>query len=89
MKYAYPYTLEEVNGIKYVEVQLDENENDEYVQTYIEAERTTASELYESKNGKFVAENFKNRDAEVNYISSYTPCIFADLTISRIADLME
>ena len=55
--YNYPYTVMEVNGKEVVEVELDETEDDEYVEAYIEAERAVASEMYEIQNKRFVTEN--------------------------------
>lgn len=88
-RYDYPYTTYEADGLTYVEVNLDEESDDEYVQTYIEAEREAAAELYSANNSSFVAENFMARDMSVTYVSRYSPCIFADLSISKIAELIQ
>lgn len=87
--YDYPYTTYEADGLTYVEVDFDENESDEYVQTYIEAEREAAAELYSANNSSFVAENFMARDMSVEYVSQYSPCVFADLSIAKVAELVE
>ena len=87
--YDYPYTTYEVDGLTYVDVNLDEESDDEYVQTYIEAEREAATELYSANNSSFVAENFMARDMSVTYVSRYSPCVFADLSISKIAELVQ
>ncbi|MBQ8625080.1 MAG: S8 family serine peptidase, partial [Agathobacter sp.] len=86
--YDYPYTIYEADGLTYVDVELDETESDEYVQTYIEAERATAAELYSENNNSFVAENFMARDMSVTYVSQYSPCVFADLSVTKIAELI-
>ena len=67
---------------------LNDNESDEYVQAYIEAEREAAVELYSANNSSFVAENFMARDMSVTYVSKYSPSIFANLSVSKIADLI-
>ena len=87
--YMYPYTSYEADGLTYVEVEFDENETDEYVQTYIEAEREAAVELYSANNSSFVAENFMARDMSVTYVSKYSPCVFAELSITKISELIK
>lgn len=87
--YDYPYTTYDEKGLTYVDVELSEEESNEYVQTYIEAEREVASELYAANNNSFVAENFMARDMSVTYVSQYSPCVFADLTMTKIAELIE
>ncbi len=87
-EYEYPYEVMNVNGQKVIEVNLKEDENDTYVQTYINTERATAAEMYADKNGEFVADTFSARIASVNYVSSYSPCVFADLTVDEIAELL-
>ena len=87
--YDYPYTTDEADGLTYVDVEFDETESDEYVQTYIEAEREAAAEMYSASNSSFVAENFMARDMSVTYVSKYSPCVFADLSVTKIAELME
>lgn len=87
--YDYPYTTYDEKGLTYVDVELSEEESNEYVQTYIEAEREVASELYAANNNSFVAENFMARDMSVTYVSQYSPCVFADLTVTKIAELIE
>ena len=87
--YDYPYTTYEADGLTYVDVELDETESDEYVQTYIETEREVATEMYSSNNSSFVAENFMARDMSVTYVSRYSPCIFADLSLTKIAELIS
>ncbi|MBQ8627795.1 MAG: S8 family serine peptidase [Agathobacter sp.] len=86
--YDYPYTTYEADGLTYVDVEFDETESDEYVQTYIEAEREAAAELYSANNSSFVAENFMARDMSVTYVSKYSPCVFADLSVTKIAELI-
>ena len=86
--YDYPYTIYEADGLTYVDVNLDEEESDEYVQTYIEAEREAAVELYSANNNSFVAENFMARDMSVTYVSQYSPCVFANLSVTKIAELI-
>ena len=54
--YDYPYTTYDEKGLTYVDVELSEEESNEYVQTYIEAEREVASELYAANNNSFVAD---------------------------------
>lgn len=88
-KYEYPYEVMRVNGQKIVEVNLAEDENDAYVQTYINAERATAAEMYADKNREFVADIFRTRAASVNYVSSYSPCVFVDLTVDGVAELLK
>ena len=85
--YDYPYTSYDSEGLTYVAVELDDEENDEYVQAYIETERAAAVELYTESNNSFVAENFMARDMSVTYVSQYSPCIFAELSITKIAEL--
>ncbi|MBQ8626553.1 MAG: S8 family serine peptidase [Agathobacter sp.] len=87
--YDYPYTTYEADGLTYVDVEFDETESDEYVQTYIEAEREAAVEMYSASNSSFVAENFMARDMSVTYVSKYSPCIFADLSVTKIAELIK
>lgn len=87
--YDYPYTTYELDGLTYVDVFFDANETNEYVQTYIETEREVAAEMYVEKNNSFVAENFMARDMSVTYVSRYSPCVFADLSISKVAELIE
>lgn len=105
--YDYPYTIIEVNGMEVVEVELDQAENSVYVDTYIEAERNSAAEMYSVQNNRFVEEYFEfsqdivenvlgssfdgdsSENIGVNYISSYSPCIFADLNLTKIAALIE
>ena len=87
--YDYPYTTYEADGLTYVDVEFDETESDEYVQTYIEAERETAAEMYSASNSSFVAENFMARDMSVTYVSKYSPCVFADLSVTKIAELIQ
>ena len=88
-RYDYPYTSYEADGLTYVEVEFDENETDEYVQTYIEAEREAAVELYSANNNSFVAENFMARDMSVTYVSKYSPCVFAELSVTKVVELMK
>ncbi|MBO5097462.1 MAG: S8 family serine peptidase [Agathobacter sp.] len=88
-RYDYPYTTYEANGLTYVDVEFDENETDEYVQTYIETEREAAAELYSASNNSFVAENFMARDMSVTYVSKYSPCVFVNLTISKVAEMVS
>lgn len=88
-RYDYPYTAYEVEGLTYVDVELDEDVSDEYVQTYIEAEREAATELYSVNNNSFVTENFMARDLSVTYVSQYSPCVFANLSLTKIAELVE
>lgn len=83
------YEVNELNGYKMVDVSLAEDENEAYVDAYIESERARASEMYTENNGKFVAECFKRRDVSLNYVSKYSPCVFADLSISAISELMK
>ena len=78
VEYEYPYEVMDMNGQKLVEVNLASDEDDVYVQTYINAERATAAELYREKNNIFVQENCLKYDMDVDYVSSYSPCIFAD-----------
>ena len=85
----YSYTTYETEGLTYVDVELDETASDEYVQTYIEAERETAVEMYSTNNSTFVAENFMARDMSVTYVSKYSPCVFADLSVTKIAELVQ
>ena len=87
--YDYPYTTYEAEGLTYVDVKFAENETDEYVQTYIEAEREAAKELYTKNNNDFVTENFMARDMSVTYVSQYSPCVFADLSVTKIAELIK
>ncbi|MBO5096881.1 MAG: S8/S53 family peptidase [Agathobacter sp.] len=87
-RYDYPYITYKAEGLTYVDVELDEAESDEYVQTYIEAEREAARELYGSSNNSFVAENFMARDTSVTYVSQYSPCVFANLSVSKIVELI-
>ena len=87
--YDYPYTIYKSDGLTYVDVDLNETEDDEYVQTYIETERAAAVKLYEANNSNFVAENFMARDMSVTYVSQYSPCVFANLNISKISELIE
>ena len=87
--YDYPYTTYEADGLTYVDVTFDETESDEYVQTYIETEREAAVEMYSANNSSFVAENFMARDMSVTYISQYSPCVFADLSVTKIAELID
>lgn len=87
-EYEYPYEVMDVNGQKVVEVNLAADENNTYVQTYINAERATAAEMYATKNSAFVADTFRARTATVKYVSSYSPCVFADLTVSKVAELL-
>lgn len=88
-EYEYPYEVMNVNGQKVIEVNLEEDENDTYVQTYINTERATAADMYATKNSAFVADTFRARTATVKYVSSYSPCVFADLTVDEIAELLE
>lgn len=88
-RYDYPYTSYEADGLTYVEVEFDENETDEYVQTYIEAEREAAVELYSANNSSFVAENFMARDMSVTYVSKYSPCVFAELSVTKVGELLR
>ena len=83
------YEVNEKNGVSTVEVSLDTKADDTYVQTYIEAEREAAAELYTQKNNEFVAEHFKARDTSVTYVSKYSPCVFAELSITKIVELIE
>ena len=87
--YDYPYTTYEAEGLTYVDVEFDETETDEYIQTYIEAERESAAEVYNANNSSFVAENFMARDMSVTYVSQYSPCVFADLNITKISELIK
>lgn len=87
-EYDYPYTVYVSEGLAYVEVQFDDNETDEYVQTYIDEERTVAQALYFENNNKFMSENIKIKNLHVTYVSKYSPCIFADLSISEISELL-
>ncbi len=83
------YSTYEVSGLTYVDVEMEDDVSDEYVQTYIEEEREVAVELYSENNNNFVAENFMARDMSVTYVSKYSPCVFADLSVSKIAELIE
>lgn len=87
--YDYPYETYVINNVKYVQVELEDDEDDTYVQTYIEAERENAIELYTANNTSFVNENFMARDMSVVYVSQYSPCILADLNITKITNLLE
>ncbi|MBQ8625144.1 MAG: hypothetical protein IJ419_03105, partial [Agathobacter sp.] len=48
-----------------------------------------AAEMYSASNSSFVAENFMARDMSVTYVSKYSPCIFADLSATKIAELIK
>ena len=87
-KYEYPYEIMNVNGQKVVEVNLTDDASDTYVQTYINKERATAAELYTNQNMKFVADTFQSRTVSVNYVSAYSPCVFADLSVNEIVKLL-
>ena len=86
--YEYPYTTYEAEGLTYVDVEFDDTESNEYIQTYIETERDAAAELYSTNNSSFVAENFMARDLSVTYVSKYSPCVFAELSVSKITELV-
>lgn len=85
---TYTYSISGKQRAVLIDVSLDEGATDTYVQTYIETEREKAEELYSEKNSNFVIENFKTRDMSVNYVSKYSPCIFVNLSISKIAELV-
>ena len=87
--YEYPFVEYEAEGITYVDVNFNEFETDKYVQTYIEAEREAATELYSFSNNRFVAEYFNKRDSSIRYVSRYSPCVLADLSITKVAELIK
>ena len=83
----YPYEVIYNDGEKDLFIDVSEEESDEYVQTYIEAKREKAKELYSYNNGLIVEEKLKSIQEKIEFISSYSPCIFANLTATEIFNL--
>lgn len=88
-EFAYPYEVFYLNGYKIVDVNLSDSADDTYVKTYMETERSVAASLYSQNNSDFVEENIEMQGVSVEYVSKYSPCIFAYLSIDEIADLSE
>ena len=55
-------------------------------QTYIEVKRDKARQLYLEQNTRFANRTLGD---SVTYISKYSPCIFANLSIDQIAELLN
>ena len=86
--YNYPYEVYVgEDGSKDVVVNLSDDEDDEYVQTYIMAKREKASLLYEENNSAFVEESLKDYAEAITYVSHYSPCVFMELTVEQIYEL--
>lgn len=59
------------------------------VQVYIEAKREKTEELYLEKNRNFVDKYLVQQEESIWYISKYSPCIFVDLTLTEILNMLE
>ena len=82
-----PYTVSiDEDGNKDIVVDIDLEANHEYVQAYVEAKRDKANEMYLVQNTDFAQ---RVLGESVTYISGYSPCVFAELTIDQIADLLD
>ena len=86
---AAAYEVMNINGYKLVDVNLEDSADDTYVQAYIATERSVAANMYSQKNASFVEDCLEEQDTAVNYVSNYSPCVFADLSIDEIAELNE
>lgn len=82
-----PYTVSvDKDGNKDIVVNIDMDADPEYVQAYVETKRDEANEMYLEQNTDF-AERVLGES--VTYISGYSPCVFAELTIDQIAELLD
>lgn len=82
-----PYTVSvDKDGNKDIVVNIDMDADPEYVQAYVETKRNKANEMYLEQNTDF-AERVLGES--VTYISGYSPCVFVELTIDQIAELLD
>lgn len=82
-----PYTVSiDEDGNKDIVVDIDLEADHEYVQAYVVAKRDKANEMYLVQNTDFAQ---RVLGESVTYISGYSPCVFAELTIDQIADLLD
>ena len=82
-----PYTVSvDKDGNKDIVVNIDMDADPEYVQAYVETKRDKANEMYLEQNTDF-AERVLGES--VTYISGYSPCVFVELTIDQIAELLD
>lgn len=82
-----PYTVSyDEFGEKDICVNIDPDASSEYLQTYIEVKRDKARQLYLEQNTRFANRTLGD---SVTYISKYSPCIFANLSIDQIAELLN
>lgn len=88
MEYEYPYDIYETEQFKDIIVDLPDTENNAYVQTYIEGKREYAQRLYTDNNNVIASDISKEEGAILKYVSSFSPCVFCDLTISAIYELL-
>ena len=82
------YSVMKLDGDTLIDVVLADNENDLYVQTYIENKRSMAKKLYEGNNVALLKKLLELEEIQINYVSSYSPCIFANLTTTAISQLI-
>lgn len=86
--YVFDYSVSYIGEQQIIDVNFSDDASDVYVQTYIENERAAAKSLYQINNNNFLSNFFNQRTSRNCYTSSYSPCIFADLTISDISALL-
>lgn len=86
--YSSFYEVYKDGDYKDIIVEMSDDVDNLYVQTYIMSKRNCAEQLYEINNNKFVEENKEIFENSLMYVSKYSPCILAQLTICEIADLV-
>ncbi|MBR7021170.1 MAG: S8 family serine peptidase [Lachnospiraceae bacterium] len=81
-----PYTLFYDDVTKELQIDFDVDADYEFVQTYIETKRAVAKQMYLDQNVDF---SERVLGGEVDYISGYSPCVFASLSADQITDLLD
>ncbi len=85
--YEYPYEVYYNGGEKDIIVDIPDYEEDIYVQTYIDSKRTYLSSVYSKSNNDLIENNASIKCIDITYVSKYSPCVFADITIEQIINL--
>ena len=86
METASTFSVSSVSSVEDVLANA-ESLSDEAIQEFIESERAESRKMYQELNGQFVEKYMS--DADILYISEYSPVVFANLTLGEVVDLAE
>lgn len=86
METASTFSVSSVSSVEDVLANA-ESLSDEAIQEFIESERAESRKMYQELNGQFVEKYMS--DADILYISEYSPVVFANLTLDEVVDLAE